>query len=85
MTIEALVPIIVKALRETKECTYIIPDYAEYEDWLAQMVVGMVEERADYYARPDSDPNLQKALCNFGLTTEDYEWLKGRVNESQNE
>ena len=47
MTIEQLVPTIVKALREI-ENEGVLSDFTRYETWLAQMVVGIVMERAAY-------------------------------------
>ena len=73
MTPEALVPIIVKALRE-------IP-WGERDLWLAQMIVGMVEERAVQDCdNPDvtfldcinKESHICRAYEHFGLTESDW-------------
>ncbi len=55
--------------------------------WLAQMVVGVVEERSQRYLNLSfrkscpHDVALCKALHDFGLTKDDWTWLKGKVEE----
>ena len=60
--------------------------------WLAQMVVGIVEERADKYAEmavPEIAYNEEKewwievVLNNFSLTPEDWLWLKEKVDHGR--
>ena len=136
MTIEALVPIIVKALKEISEWpwetdnnilaspvlkrgggfgslvghigTWLDRDFVAASPlWLAQMVVGIVEERAGHkqsiirisgntyrptrfrlgrkeknpYFRWTEDDFIKEAVQDFGLSVEDYEWLKGKVGK----
>ena len=47
--------------------------------WLAQMVVGMVEERAElrYPWCDHFEQALYHALRDFSLTESDWKWLKG--------
>jgi len=56
--------------------------------WLAQLMIELVEERADKYAEmavPEVEYNTEKArwikaaLNNFNLTLEDWTWLKEKV------
>ena len=99
MTPEQLVPIIVKALREisdwkwqrAKNTTH--PSFVDASPiWLAQLVVGIVEERAAIHRiegtcgeahilYPDycKEESLVEALRDFGITPEDLTWLKEKV------
>ena len=118
MTIEQLIPQIVKTLREISEWPWKDHPTDEYwivsstnhgvvtvEDvekhfiknsplWLAQMVVGIVEERAElnyrrqggkwgFIALTDKEQRewQTRALRDFSTSTEDYEWLKGKVGK----
>ena len=125
MTIEQLVPAIVKALRRLPEppwhvsgdnaadtehresglalvdtgrtedwpiarlCEWFTADFiASSPRWLAQMVVGIVEEREDRYMhtgdwRQDMslDAAQYQALRDFSLTESDWIWLKEKVRE----
>ena len=62
--------------------------------WLAQMVVGIVEERAELSYRRQGGKWAfialtarerrewrTRALHDFNLTKEDYEWLKGKPQD----
>ena len=65
------------ALVEARDASFI----ASSPVWLAQMVVGMVEERAE---RHDEEHDvlglgLLDALRDFGITPEDWTWLKEKV------
>ena len=68
------------ALVEARDASFI----ASSPVWLAQMVVGMVEERAHVYAN-DSEgywtaPHfIPAALRDFGITPENWTWLKEKV------
>ena len=90
MTIEQLVPIIVRYLKESGwpghdgnffDCDW--PGLAHgtwyHPRWLAQMVVGIVEERLSKYG--DRRIGLKLTLRDFSLTKADYEWLKGKVGD----
>ncbi len=72
MTIEQLVPQIVKALKE-------IP-WGERDFWLAQMVVGIVEKEAWLKADGNGNPQYDVALREFGLSEDDWRWLKGKID-----
>ena len=52
--------------------------------WLAQMVMGIIQERATIL-KGDSEFHIDfyipEARCDFGISPEDYEWLKGKVGE----
>ena len=98
MTIEQLIPVIVKALKkispwpwqtakagfdlalvEARDASFI----ASFPLWLAQMVVGMVEERGNAKYRGGHNWESAKELVfhDFGISPEDYEWLKEKVGE----
>lgn len=102
MTPEQLVPEIVKALREISPWSW--KDQFKGENpygvliassplWLAQIVVGVVAERArtHFYVKgygPTPDASFKKwneciniALRDFGLTEADWQWLKEKAGE----
>ena len=95
--IETLVPQIVKALREYEwpetDCSvhFRLLDWTRggnwyHPLWLAQMVVGIVEEREQWLilATLKDEPGLlveAQALREFSLTLEDWTWLKEKVGE----
>ena len=146
MTIEAIVPIIVKALRKLPEPPWYVagddaPDTPHCKSglalvdtgrtsdwsiarlcewntaefiassplWLAQMVVGIVEQevklthltciawgntyRRTHWVRGKRKPNpyyqwgekefLAKVLGNLSISSEDWEWLKGKVENGK--
>ena len=89
MTTEKLVPIIVKALRDVGN-EHILTAFTRYELWLAQMVVRAIEDRKTHYWNFHTAYTLKspqkceaKALRNFGISLEDYEWLKGKVENGK--
>ena len=121
MTIEQLVPIIVKSLREISEWPWNSPNNGAVNDargeltsliyakdarekrwywecdpsnaifvassplWLAQMVIGVVKAKAEGHCNWQDhthawcDWSIELALHDFGLTPEDWMWLKGKM------
>ena len=102
MTTEALVPQIVKALRDADN-EHILTALTRYELWLAQMVVGWIQDREKQYASVSysvpgyfvenpgpifihvygGNEPLKLALRDFSISKEDYEWLKGKVENGK--
>ena len=87
--IEQLVPEIVRMLRES-EWPDVYGDLFRngirtwyHPSWLAQMVVGLVEERAMSHSVIDleiqEEAAIERAVDNFNISVADYEWLKGKV------
>ena len=75
MTPEQLIPIIVKVLRETQR------PWGRKDLWLAQMVVGMVQQKAKEHKRRGCRGGMAESLFDFSLTPEDWTWLKEKVGE----
>ena len=84
MTPKKLVPIIVKALRETQR------PWGRKDLWLAEMVIGAVEERAKriHFSAEETilfdncvekERDVQDAYRELGLLERDWTWLKGKV------
>ena len=86
MTIEWLVPIIVKSLLDEGKSMFFAGFYQRGR-WLAQMVVGIVKVKAEGHCNWQDhthawcDASIESALRDFSITQADYEWLKGRVGE----
>ncbi len=80
--VEQLVPQIVKTL---KEIPWGERAWGKRDFWLAQMVVGLMEERKNWLilATLKGQPKLAEAqaLRDFSLTESDWNWLKGKVRK----
>ena len=114
MTPEKLVPEIVRQLRtgvwpETAKAGIIISEETDacgewyHPLWLAQMVVGWIQDREKQYASVGysvpgyfvenpgpifihvygGNEPLKLALRDFSISKEDYEWLKGKVENGK--
>ena len=93
MTPEQLIPRVVKALKAADKKFYTIPanqQWLDYEIWLAQMVIALVEERAkrihysgDKTVRFDDcvlkGRDIKNAYRELGLSPDDWAWLKEKV------
>mgnify|MGYP003395089281 CR=1 FL=1 len=103
MTIEQLVPIIVMSLRESEwpghdgnffDCDFpgLLQGTWYHPRWLAQMVVGIVEERAKrihhsaeeviiFDSCEEKETDIKDAYRELGLSQRDWTWLKGKVGK----
>ena len=66
-------------LRDIVEALLSWPKWDSRSYWLAEMVVRVVEERAEKLAAGCPNSHLDEALCDFDITLKDFAWLKGKV------